>query len=216
MGPGSLLAGSQAEAQTYLSPAGRQRPQPRLQALRKACTSLVCRSRFPNRTGQPGPEEAPRARGRQVPRELACTSQGLRARKGPESEMQACAVGSPWGRWPTCAGGRQPVCQANSLWAARTQDSGPRRSPGPGLSPPGHKHSELGAAVSSVPSDLAALLVLCYLNPTTSFSEPQHPTVQERGPWSQAHELVLSQSWNPDRRLPEVGQSGHGMEMPTS
>lgn len=35
MGPGRLLAGSQAEAQTYLSPAGRQRPQPQAPGAQK-------------------------------------------------------------------------------------------------------------------------------------------------------------------------------------
>lgn len=47
----------------------------------------------------------------------------------------------------------------------------------------------------SVTSELATLLA-CYPNLKAFFSEPQHPTVhQEQGPWSQAQELILGQTW---------------------
>lgn len=82
MGPGSLLASSQAEAQTRLLPVVRRRPQPRLQAPRKAGTSLVSRSHSPNRKDSPA-QEGPLSRGEADPRELPWTSWGLKWQKGP-------------------------------------------------------------------------------------------------------------------------------------
>lgn len=88
------------EAQPRLPPAARQQPQPRAPG-----ASLLCRSRFPNRTGRPGPDTVPGARGWRAMRELPgpAGSKGQTARK-PEAGPFTAA--SPWA-WETArrAGG---------------------------------------------------------------------------------------------------------------
>lgn len=181
MGPGSLLAGSQAEAQTYLSPAGRQRPQPQAPGAQKSMCLLGLQELVSKQDRTAWPQGSPQSQGKAGPKGAGLDQLGPRGRKGPESEMQACAAGSP----SMCAGGRQQSVRQTASWAART------RRPDP-ISPSINTVSW----VLQCPQSLRIWL-LCwhYLNPTTSFSEPQHPTVhQVRGPWSQAQELVLGQS----------------------
>lgn len=148
MGPGSLLAGSQAEAQTYLSPAGRQRPQPQAPGAQKGMCLLGLQEQVSKQDRTAWPQGSPQSQGKAGPKGAGLDQLGLRGRKGPESKRDA----SLCSRVCLHMRGRETaVCQANSLMGS--QDSG--------LDPSSiHKHSELGATVSSVTSDLAALLAL--------------------------------------------------------
>lgn len=158
MGPGARWPAARLTPRLVCHQLADSGPSPRLQALRKAGASLVCRSQFPNRTGQPGPEKVPRARGRWVPRELPWTSWGLKGQKGPRKQDAGLCSRFSRGVGFPCTEGRQPVgkpgLSAQALVVAWGPDSVSLC-----------KHSESDAAESSVTSDLVTVLALCVTCP---------------------------------------------------
>lgn len=127
------------EAQPRLPPAARQQPQPRAPG-----ASLLCRSRFPNRTGRPGPDTVPGARGWRAMRELPgpAGSKGQTARKPEAGPFQQRFPGR--GRRP----GGQAACTGSVGWdsGGLTLAQGPRTQV-----PPPDKAALLCASVSLEP-----------------------------------------------------------------
>lgn len=82
MGPGSLLASSQAEAQTYLSPAGRQRPQPQAPGAQKGMHLLGLQEPVSKQDRTAWPRGGPQSQGKAGPEGAGLDQPGPQRQEG--------------------------------------------------------------------------------------------------------------------------------------